>query len=294
MKGFLFGVLPFVHSVPCEDNQSTDGKLSDAAKLCRRKCEWVDDEVVPRFDLWEKYCVYTFSDNYWDEECSAYYHCLLGCDIFKIDGQRMTMSQESVQETLPESLDKELKCEVDQCKSFCVKWKLNTCHEVQFLDFCKKSKETAFYKCLELDCNAGFKFGPNGFLLFALLLFHVDALGFVSFTMIKRLTSRCLCGFCLTFCMITGVWMALYLYSGNPMFGRPEDVEENVWDEYDKKLKKNDVITVDSAVRDDLESSILKARAKPSWKLPGDRWTGRPRKLKLFFFGMFNRDDHGL
>jgi len=234
MKAILvlaFGIQDGVAEM-CDEGDSKDVQLSNPVKLCRRKCELIDGEVKPTFDLWEKYCVATFSSRAtWDDECYYYFSCLMGCEIFKEEGKVVELSLEKIESTLPEAMDKEHKCEGDQCKAFCVRWFLNTCREKQHEQYCVQGKATAFYKCNELDCSAASMVGPHGLLLLAIFLIQIDAAGFIS--CIKNSTWKFFTLLLITICVSCAGYVTYY------MFGRAEEEDENVWSEYDKNLEKD-------------------------------------------------------
>ncbi|CAD7926349.1 unnamed protein product [Amoebophrya sp. A120] len=156
---------PFIDSRSLQGVQSqycliTANGLTDHLRNCLQTCHVLDNTIEPRFTQFESFCVEAAGDVMWPDVCYNFMECVLGCKITKeitkdksIEMIKTADRQDMFEKIDPGNVEAEQRCDMEKCRSYCVRQRLGTCHEIGYISACEAAQRGQYLPC-DVDCSS--------------------------------------------------------------------------------------------------------------------------------------------
>eukprot|EP00392_Amoebophrya_sp_AT5.2_P001073 g1075.t1 len=134
--------------------------LTDHLRNCLQTCHVLDDVIEPRFTQFESFCVESAADPLWPDPCYDFFECVLGCKITQeitkgktIDTIKPGDREDYFGRIDPGNVEAEQRCLIEKCRSYCVRQRLGTCHEMGYIRACEAAQRGQYLPC-DVNCNS--------------------------------------------------------------------------------------------------------------------------------------------
>ncbi|CAD7948907.1 unnamed protein product [Amoebophrya sp. A25] len=134
--------------------------LTQHLRNCLQTCHVIDNVIEPRFSQFEAFCQEAADDPDWPQICFDFNECVLGCTISKEITKGKTLNlikdgerQDYISRVDPGNVEAEQKCDIEKCRSYCVRQRLNTCHEIGYTAACTAGQRGQYLPC-NVDCSS--------------------------------------------------------------------------------------------------------------------------------------------